>query len=69
MFESIFHMGNIAPIDIWLVFQVVLIVSLLFHGAFLGSHSFPYQSLLLSTTILNDVAAMHDIVQYVLYHG
>ena len=42
------------PIDIWLDF----VLQGCFSGAFFGSHtdSFPCRSLLLSTTVLNDIA-------------
>ena len=53
MFGWIFDIVNVVPIDLYLVFQVVIITRL-FSGAFFGSHSFCGQSVLLSTTVLND---------------
>ena len=48
------------PIDLCLVLQAVIIIRLFFVHIFSGSHSFPGQSLLLSTTVLND--NMHNCV-------
>ena len=53
MFEWIFDIVDIVPIDLCLVFRVVMQQGC-FLGTFFGSHSFPDQSLLLSTTVLND---------------
>ena len=53
MFEWIFGIVNIIPIDLCLVFQVVIITRLFFGHVFSGSHSFPC---LLSTTVLNDTS-------------
>ena len=55
------YMGNVVLISIWLVFQAVMIIR---QGTFLGSHSFPYQSLLLSTTVLNDTYNLERILYY-----
>ena len=53
--EQIFSVDIVVPIDLLPVFQQILCITLLFYpGAFYRSHKFPYLSLLLSTTILND---------------
>ena len=52
MFEYILRIDNAVPIDIWLELERSIL-----QGCFLvcfGSHSFPCQSLLLSTTVLTD---------------
>ena len=59
MFKYIFVIDSIVPIDIWLVFWGDDYYKAAYPGAFLGSHSFPCQSLLLRTTILNDLSQQH----------
>ena len=47
--------ASVVPIGIWLVFKAVIVARLLIQARFLGSHIFPGRSLLLSTTVLNDI--------------
>ena len=50
MFEYIFGIDNVVPIDIRLDFEVIIITRLC-SGVFFRNYSFPCQSLLLSTTV------------------
>ena len=54
MFEWIFDIFNVVPIDLCLSYYYKAIFQAHFSGTFFRSHSFPGQSLLLSTTVLND---------------
>ena len=56
MFEYMFGIDNIVPIDLWIDFGAIIIITRLFYRAdFFGSHNFPCPSLLLRTTVLNNI--------------
>ena len=52
--EQIFSIGKVVPVDLFPVFWQILLQCYLSRCVFYGSHKFPCQSLLLSTTVLND---------------
>ena len=52
--EYIFSSDRVIPVDLFPVFSADTITVLFIQVHFYGSHTFPCQSLLLSTTVLND---------------
>ena len=63
MLELIFDIVNVVPIDLCLIFKMVIITRLFFEWVF-GSHDFPGQSLLLSTTVLNDYLLQYIVLSF-----
>ena len=61
MFELIFDIVDVVLIDLCLVFNAVIITRL-FLGTLFGSQSFAGQSLLLSTTVLNDMYILQNTI-------
>ena len=53
-FKYIFSINKVVPVDLFPVFWQILLQCYLSRCVFCGSHKFPYRSLLLSTTVLND---------------
>ena len=53
--EYIFSIDNVVPVDVLPVFSVDTITMLFIQVHFYRRHTFPCLSLLLSTTILNDI--------------
>ena len=62
--EQIFSIHKVVPIDLFLVFWQTLLLCYLYRCVFCRSHKFPYRSLPLSTTVLNDIqdTAREDII-------
>ena len=61
-------------IDFWNTSHCTNRITASFQGCFcrrmfLGSHSFPYQSLLLSTFMVNDTTVLNDTMQVATYVG
>ena len=53
--EQIFVVDKVVPVDVLLIFRQILLHCYLSRCVFYGSHNFPGRSLLLSTTVLNDI--------------
>ena len=61
--EQIFSIDKVVPVDLFPVFWQILLQCYLSRYIFCRSHKFPCQSLLLSTTILNDNTQKHTILR------
>ena len=66
--EYIFSIDKVVPVDLFPVFDRYY-YNAIYPGAFFRrSHKFPYQSLLLSTTVLNDYASYPSYVSLYLHY-
>ena len=58
LFECIYDPNSFVLIGLWPIIEAMLYCKIVYSAAFLGSHSFAYQSLLWSTIVFNDKISM-----------